>query len=430
MISFKTSNTVANRNFWKNSVLIHVVLLTALYLLLDHEYRHFVVLHFEHLNFSFALQPSRNAMAIMLFAMAMGSLILLKPSRYLHATSVLFIIFLLLPNLILFQYMQTHPAIPVSMLLFVLLLRLPINLTPLVGRIPTIPARTKTLTLILATAICMIPIVSQFGYQHIPSFSFTDVSAMYEVRNDMKHEINNITWYTFGQLTKALLPALLLFGIVKRRFWMSAIALIGIGYIFMVNPHKTFLISLVPMLFFVIFKDYNKKISLFTLLIILAILASTLLSHVGYIMPESMLVRRSFFTQAYITHAYFDFFNGNHIMLSHSFLSHWFTYPFELPPRFLIGDLYFCFPDMSCNTGFIGDGYMNFGYAGVLLFMTIAALVFHVAGAFRLHPSYFGLTFLIMFQMQNTYLFTTFITHGLALLLVVMCFLLRERNSD
>lgn len=369
-------------------------------------------------------------MAITLFALAMGSLILLKPSRYLHATSVLFIIFLLLPNLILFQYMPTNPAIPVSMLLFVLLLRLPINLTSLLARFPTIPARYKTLTLLLATAICIIPIVRQFGYHHHPSFSFIDALAMYEVRGDMKHEINALSWYTFGQLTKALLPALLLFGIVKRRFWMSAIALAGIGYIFMVNPHKTFLISLAPMLFFAFFKDYHRKASMFTLLIIAAVLTFALLSHMGEIMPESMLVRRSFFTQAYVTHAYFEFFNGNQIMLSHSFLSHWFTYPFELPPRFLIGDLYFCLPEMSCNTGFIGDGYMNFGYPGVVLFMTIAALVFHVIGAFRLHPSYFGLTFLIMFQMQNTYLFTTFITHGLALLLVVMCFVLRERNRD
>jgi hypothetical protein len=221
---------------------------------------------------------------------------------------------------------------------------------------------------------------------------------------------------------------LLLFGVIYRKFLPATLALAALIYIFLVNPHKTYLIGLLPLFYFAFFKEYEKKGTIFLVLFIGGVIITKFISAHYSIMPESMLVRRSLFTQAFLTNAHFEFFDGNPLMLSHSFLGKWISYPYHLPPPFLIGEYYFSSPVMSCNTGFIGDGYMNFGYWGIGLFMLIAAGVFHIIDCLKLHPSYYGLTFLVIFQMQNSPLFTQFITHGLLMLLLIMVFILRRHR--
>ena len=410
--------------------IIHVILLTLLYILLDFEYRTFVAPLFFHLNFTYDFFLWRSLLAALLFILAMSSILYMKTTPYLHATSMLFIVFILMPNLILFKYMETNPAIPLIIFAFIILLRIRINLRFLVDRLPVIPRQYSTTILLVTALLFLLPIITQFGFRLHNGIFYSDTSVLYDIRSGVNEQVNLLSAYSFGQLTKAVFPVMLLYGIVMRKFLISILALIGTGYIFMVNPHKTYLIAVLPILFFALFREYPKKITFFLGLFILLIFATMVFSSYGNILPESLAVRRSLFTQAFLTHAYFDFFEGNPMMLSHSFLSGLTNYPYDLSPPFLIGSEYFDSPVMSCNTGFIGDGFMNFGYAGTLVYTLIAASVFHLLNNLRLNPAYYGLTFLIIFQMQNSYLFTLFITHGLLLLLLIMVFVIRNRTEN
>lgn len=407
---------------------LHVILLTALYFVLDFEYRTFVEPLFFHLNFTYDFILWRSLLAALIFILTMSSLILMKPTPYLHATSILFIVFILMPNLILFKYMETNPAIPLFIFVFILLLRIEINLRFLTNRLPVIPGQYSTTILLITGTLFLLPIITQFGFRLSNGFSFSDTSVLYDIRSGVNKQVNLLSAYSFGQLTKAVFPVMLLYGIAMRKYLISILALIGTAYIFLLNPHKTYLIAIFPILFFALFREYPKKITVFLGLFILLIFATKIFSYYGYILPESLAVRRSLFTQAFLTHAYFDFFKDNPIMLSHSFLSGITNYPYDLSPPFLIGSVYFNSPVMSCNTGFIGDGFMNFGYAGTFLYLLIAASVFHLLNNLKLNPVYYGLTFLIIFQMQNSYLFTQFVTHGLLLLLLLMVFVIRSRK--
>lgn len=414
----------------KNQKVLHVFLLMLLYLILDFEYRNFVVPLFSHLNFSLDFQPVRMAVAILIFLITLSSLIWMKTSQYLHATSVLFIVFLLIPNLILFQYMETDPAIPVFILLFIIMIRLRINLGFIIKKIPVVPSRFTPTLLVVFGLIFLLPIVTQFGFSIHSSFSFSNSSSFYEIRNGVNEQVSILSSYSFGQLTKAILPVMVLYGIACRKYLISVAGLIGIGYIFMVNPHKTYLIAIFPILFFAIYQQYPKKITLFLGLFILLIFTTKIFSYYGNILPESLTVRRSLFTQAFLTHAYFDFFKDAPIMLSHSFLGKWICYPHSMTPPFLIGDVYFNSPVMSCNNGIVGDGFMNFGYWGSVVFLMIGAAVFHFINNLKINPFFYGLTFLIIFQMQNGSLFTLFATHGLLLLMMIMLFLLRRKPQE
>lgn len=408
---------------------IHVLLLGLLYMMLDHQYRHFVSPLFLHLNFTCEPVMWRLVTAWLCFAFTLSSFFWLKPSGYLHATSVLFIILFLIPNLILFQYMPTHPAIPALMVMFTLLLRIPVKLTWVTNKIPIIGPKSTQVVLPLIGILCFIPVIRHFGFS-LPGMNlFTDTALMYEVREELQGNVPVSVAYSLGQLTKAILPSLLLYGLVTKRYWMSGLAALGIAYIFMVNPHKTFLMALAPLLFFAFWDHYHRKTTWFITLLLAGIVVSMIMAHQGNILPGSMLVRRSLFTQAFLTHAYFEFFHGAPLHLSHSFLSGLGEYPHHLPPPYLIGEQYFCSPIMSCNTGFIGDGFMNFGFVGALLFLTLTAIIFHFINALNLTPIWFGLTFMILFQLQNTYLFTTLISHGLLMQLLLMAVVLRKREG-
>ncbi|MFO7723080.1 MAG: hypothetical protein R6V49_07650 [Bacteroidales bacterium] len=418
------------KNLLRKDPVIHVILLVVIYALLDYEYRQFVQPLFSHLNFSYEYQPLNIALSLFLFGMTMTSLILLKPSPYLHLTSVVFVLFIQIPNLILFQYMPVNPGIPFAVTIFILLLRLRFSFQRYACNIPVVPERWIPFLLGGLGILFLIPIAVDFGFQLNMNSPLTDASALYEIRSGANRNISTLTAYSFGQLTKAILPALLLFGMIYRKYLPAILALGAMIYIFLVNPHKTYLVAIIPLFFFLFFRDYARKGTVFLLLFILAVFIAQFISAHYSIMPESMLVRRSLFTQAFLTSAHFDFFHGHPLLLSHSVLGKWITYPYHLPPPFLLGEHYFMSPVMSCNTGFIGDGFMNFGYWGLGLFMLIAAAVFHIIDCFDLHPSYYGLTFLVIFQMQNSPLLTQFITHGLLMLLIIMLFILRRSPKE
>ncbi len=409
---------------------IQAFLLIILFIILDYEYRTFIIQEFSHMHFSYAFSLPHLVVSICIFLTSLASIILMKPSPYMHATSILFMVFLLIPNLILFQYVQTHPVIPVASLTFILLLRINIPFKGIISWIPQLPAFYLPMILVTLAILLLVPIVIQFGWIQQGDLSLTDTASQYEVRAVVKDELSFFSAYSFGQLAKAILPVMLLFGIAAKRYLFSIAALTGTIYLFMVNPHKTFIIAILPLLFFSLFRDMNKKATYFLMLMILLIAASKLSSAWISILPESLIVRRSLFTQPLLTQVYFDFFRGHPVFLSHSFLEHWFHYPYPLTPPYLIGNSLFGNPEMSCNTGFIGDGYMNFGYTGTFIYLTISAGIFHLISNLNLKPVYFGLTFLVIFYMLNSALFTLFLTHGLFILLLIMIFLLRNKGQS
>jgi hypothetical protein len=411
----------------------HALLVVLLFGLLTTRYVTFLVPNYFHLNFVADPDAKRIILTLILLVITLCSIVWQRPSGYMHVLSVLVIIMMQLPNLILYMYMPVNPAIPLSFTLFVLLIRMPLprGTVEYFNRWypPVWPDKTRVWILVASLVLLLLPLVMHFRASLPGIVLVSDQSVLYDLRHQARDTIPTHAVYAFGQLSRAVLPVMLLFGIITRRYLLAAIAFLATGYLFLLTPHKTLLIGLIPLVYFALWRNHNRQITWFMLLMITAILITTVTSHFDYLLPESLLVRRSLFTQAYITHAYFEFFQGNPLFMSHSFPGLMSDYPYASPPPFLMGELFFDAPLMSCNTGFLGDGFMNFGYPGVVLYIIITTAIFHFIDTLRLHPALFGLSFMMVFALQNTYLTTTLITHGMLLLLILMLLTLRNRGN-
>jgi oligosaccharide repeat unit polymerase len=139
---------------------------------------------------------------------------------------------------------------------------------------------------------------------------------------------------------------------------------------------------------------------------------------------SSLFVRREMFSPGLLTSQYFDFFSHNpHVMLGHSVLKGFVTYPYAVEPAYLIGDFYFGHANMSANANLWADGYANFGYAGFLLVSLILGCWLWLLDSSaqgrnrKLMVLMVGIPSLVL---ADTALLTSFANHGLLLLLLLI----------
>lgn len=428
--TFKVFSPSLRTRFNFSNIRFQALLLIFLYLLMEHEYRNFVVPLFQHLNFTYSFDLTRFVIGISILISGILAPLILKPNPFLHAVSVCATLLLLIPNVILYQYMKTDVAIPLVALLFVLLLSIPLPGWKQFGRVPVLHQSASVWILIVSTLALLTPVIIDFGFRMPDLDRLVHSSEQYEIRHETAHSISPFSHYSLGQLLKALIPSLILLGISLKRYWLTVAGCLVLGGLFMVYPHKTTLVMLIPLLLFGLVNDHRKQTGYMLFGLVAAILVTVALTAWWNIMPESLLVRRIFFTPAFITHAYTEYFRDTPVFFSHSFMGGFFQYPFELEPAFEISRTYFNSSVMRCNTGFIGDGFLNFGYAGMVTFTVLTAALFQFIAQLKLKPLYFGLSFFILYEISNSSPVTLLLTHGLLLLLLIMTFVLRNRQQE
>jgi len=172
--------------------------------------------------------------------------------------------------------------------------------------------------------------------------------------------------------------------------------------------------------------SYRYQVRLVLIAFVLMIIASKVITlTTNEIMPESIVVRRTFFLPAIIINDYFDFFKDNHIYLSHSILKSFIEYPYELQPEQIISVEYFNSTTGHCNSGFISDGFMNFGYTGVILNIIGLLAVFKIMEVIKISHLYAGIIFIIIYTFISSYFLTSLLTHGVILFIILAFFILR-----
>ena len=201
--------------------------------------------------------------------------------------------------------------------------------------------------------------------------------------------------------------------------------------IFAANPHKALFLSIFLIVAFYIFDNYKAKAGLILSGILFLILASIIVSiTTGNILAESIFVRRMFFIPVQICNGCFDFYNGNPIYLSHSVLSNFSDYPYSVEPAFLMGDYMFGKPNMSCNTGIIADGFMNFGHIGSILFVMVTAVIIKFIESLNIDKTYFGIIIAFVMLFLNSALLTSLLTHGGLFFILILMFFLKDTDHD
>jgi hypothetical protein len=262
-------------------------------------------------------------------------------------------------------------------------------------------------------------------------FNVLLLKDIYKVRAENVQKYSMIQGYFLPWLAQAILPIALIFSLNKRKYVFSLIIIFLLMFIFILSAHKAIFFGIFVLLYFFLFDDYYKKVKYF-LLIIIGILVLTRLISIcfNYINSEADFSRRIFFIPALLNTYYFDFFNNKPIHLSHSILSGIFHYPYTLDTANLIGQKYFGNPLNHANNGMISSGFMNFGMIGAISNTIAASAIISFINSLKIHARYFGVTFLIFFNFLSSYFFTSLLTHGILLILLIFIFFLKDTERD
>ena len=136
------------------------------------------------------------------------------------------------------------------------------------------------------------------------------------------------------------------------------------------------------------------------------------------------LARRVFATPGQVGWYYFEYFSEHPLyQLTHSFLGWLGTNEYGVPPPEAIGSVYFPGTGTNANANFWSDAFANFGFAGIVGFTLVLGLVLWVADALGRGRDLRVVGPLLAIAGLNVgegALFTTILTNGLALTLLLI----------
>jgi len=335
----------------------------------------------------------------------------------------MFTVFLTFPVLILFMYMPETPSVLIIfLLLFHFLLYFSYVYPPNIKLKKLGLNQTQIVWIISGlTLLMLIPFLLVYGLKiNYKVFLFQDI---YETRAIASAKSTFITSYFFSWLMKIVVPIGVVLSLKNKKWLALAFFIIVQLYLFSIAAHKSAFFSLFVVLIMVI-NSYRKQVLALLSLIIIAIIASKIVSiTTGDLLAESIVVRRVFFLPAVIINDYFDFFKDHHTYLSYSIFKSFITYPFDLQPPQLIGRAYFMSDTANVNSGFLSDGFMNFGYIGVIINIIAVVGIFRIVQFMNLTSSYSGILLIIIYTLISSFLLTCLLTHGILLFFVLIYFI-------
>jgi len=233
--------------------------------------------------------------------------------------------------------------------------------------------------------------------------------------------------YLVSWFGKVINPLMISFSLWKKNKVMVFIT-IGMQVLFYaITAHKSMLFY--PFLVIFVYIFGRKKY--FGQMVPLGLAGVTAVSSFIYIIansiiPISYFVRRTLFVVADLHYKYFDTFKE----LGYIYLSDraWFPkiieYPFDIPIPQVISYIYQGHTETWANTGFLATGYMNFGFAGMLIYSFIVGIIFrfidYIAKWYL--PGWLCIAIMItpIFSLTNADLATALITHGILLALLML----------
>ena len=401
------------------SFLFALLGLISISILLEYYYFSFVCRNYADYGFVLDFDLLKYLESKVFFiVLIVGSIFINKRSSFISALFLFLLLLIYVPGHLIYSYSNGARSLFYSTITFFAILGfiapLKINLLTL-----QIPNNIRYYSLVIFTLLLTLPIF--FDFRLNINTKVLALSDIYEVRKVFKSNASFISSYTFWWLAKVILPVMLVYSLIKKDNKIVLLSLVILIYLFLISGHKSVYFTPILIFFYYHFgKDYNEKILLTMLfMLILFVVINIPDLYIERPLFKSIFVRRMFFVPALLNDYYFDFFKDNHIYLSHSIFSDFSNYPYDLQPAYLIGEEYFGKPEMSSNTGIVANGFMNFGYLGVVIYSVIFSLFLSILNSINMNRRYFGLFIFFMFIFRGSAFFTTILTHGFWLVLIL-----------
>ncbi|WP_151634876.1 O-antigen polymerase [Noviherbaspirillum aerium] len=292
-------------------------------------------------------------------------------------------------------------------------------------------------TFLVMTLLYIAAIVLMGGVRYL---NF-DLSRVYDLRADAASNLPSVFDYVSPLIGKVVVPTALVLSIMHRQYITAIVFACCSVLIFGLTAHKAPLFY--PLLVLGVYAASSRKqlALLFGLGVVVALALSLadfwLARHVddeAFGWTGKLVMRRVFFLPAQLNFMYYDFFSRNEwVWFSNSKLTlGLLDYPYDISTTHLIGREYFDSESMGANTGWFGSGYMQAGFAGVLLYAVVIAAVFrYVDECARQSGAQAMMTAAVVVPvfalLTSSDLLTAFFTHGLYLnLLILACLVNKE----
>lgn len=240
----------------------------------------------------------------------------------------------------------------------------------------------KTMNFLVLAALGFIASIFAFGGAKYLNF---DLSLVYSIREDAADNLPGVYSYLSSIFSKILVPTALVLSIVYKKWIYIALLSFCLILIFGLTAHKSPLLYSPLVIFIYWIADKSKMVAMMLIGLLLLVAISF---FDFYLMQNSdsplygwfgsLFTRRALFVPAFLNSLYVEYFSNNAIYFwaDSKFSLGLAQSPYKLKSVNLIGSIYFGNDEMSANTGWIGSGFANGRYLGVLLYSILIGFLF------------------------------------------------------
>jgi hypothetical protein len=310
--------------------------------------------------------------------------------------------------------------------LIILILFARLNTRRLKSKVINIEKRPDQVLILIFAILLFLPFLSYLPHINIQNLWFKDI---YATRLHFRElELSSSLSYLLLPLSRVLLPAILIVGILQKRKFLILLVVILIAYLYLASgASKSIYFGIFVALFFYLGNDYRSKLLIFVISLLLLMFLG-LLEYVvfDYSVLQYSLIRRVFYIPPLMEDVYYTYFsNHEKTFYTHSILSFIDGSDFGTSlPRF-IGEEVMEREGLNANVGIVPDGYLSLGWIGVIINATLISFTFFLLDRMNIKPIYFGIIFSYIFYFNSASLGTFFLTHGYAFLLIFAFFCLK-----
>lgn len=271
----------------------------------------------------------------------------------------------------------------------------------------------------------------------LPTLTALNIYDVYELRRSGLYQIGKYGGYIQAALIKVIIPILLLIALNGRHYIGVVIVFSMEFLIYLYAGQKSFLFIGILVLGVVWWLSQEKLADTFWYLFYGGLSGICFFIHFDIILAIfRLIIRRIFLMSANNKFFYYDFFSTHPKEGIAGIFPRWLipiesNYGHGYPNgyTFQIANIYYGKPEMNCNTGFIGEGFLRFGLIGILIEFLLLALLLRLVDRFQKKTSYIfavGAAISFVFDLNDGHLISPLL---FGYLTVWIIFILTYRNQ-
>ncbi len=276
----------------------------------------------------------------------------------------------------------------------------------------------------------------------MPSTTAMNIYRVYELRGSGSFSPGKIfSSYFLPWITVVFIPFGIAKSIERKKYFVTILCGLILALLYLYSGNKTYLFAVPLVTICTLWArrgNYYNEVYIstcfgFAMVVVLALLEANgqgLFSRI-----YSLFGRRCMIVSANNKFKYYDYFSNHPLMgiygMFPRFLMPIRSYYENIPYTFVISDNYYGMPEMNSNTGFMAEGYMRFGYIGIIGVFVLLAFILKGIDRFEIRTSAqlaIGLFVYPIFGLADAHLIDSMVL-GPWMILVIILLVYKEKPA-